>query len=190
MYEFANETLKGLPQVDVNDDDLYIHIRSGDIFKRWPSPYYGQPPLCFYESIIETWGFKKVYILTEDKKNPVINHLIKKYNAKIIRTNISRTIGYILNSRNLVLSFGTFLPLILKLKSEDKEKRIFRYRNVIESLTDIWSKFYFTDVNQFYRDNMMSVNWKNTKKQRELMITEKCGDEWKISMYTNYTSSA
>ena len=189
VHEFASETIKGVPQVKVNDDDLYIHIRSGDIFRRSPSPYYGQPPLCFYESIIEKWGFKNVYLLIEDKKNPVINNLVKKYNAKLVRTSLTKTIAYILNSRNLVLSFGTFLPSILKLKEEDSEKRIFRYGNSIAPLTAIWSRFYFTEVSQFYRENMLSVNWKNTREQRKLMINEKCGDEWKISLYTNYSSN-
>ena len=189
VFEFASETLKALPEVNVNENDLYIHIRSGDIFRKWPSPKYGQPPLCFYESIIEKWGFKNVYLLIEDKKNPVINHLVKKYNAKLVRTSLTKTISYVLNSRNLVMSFGTFLSSLLKLQSNDSEKRIFRYGNSMTPMNDIWNRFYFTEASQFYWDSMLNLTWKNTKKQRDLMINEKCGDEWKISMYTNYSLS-
>ena len=47
------ELMRNLPTVKTHPKDLYIHIRSGDIFKRfYPHMSYSQPPLCFYESII------------------------------------------------------------------------------------------------------------------------------------------
>ena len=188
VYEFANETLKSIPPVKTTEKELYIHIRSGDIFKEKPCPYYGQPPLCFYESIIEKWGFKKVYILTEDTRNPVIGRLIEKYNAKLLITDLPQTIGYIVNARNLVLSIGTFLPALLKLVPADPEKRIFRYGNGFSFNMAIWNKFYFTEIGEGYNNNIFSVNWNNTAEQREMMLNETCGEEWKVSMYTQHKS--
>lgn len=187
MYEFSDKILKNIPHVHLSNNDLIIHIRGSDIFNKIPNPYYGQPPLCFYESIINRWKFRKIYILSQDKKNPVIMPLIKKYHANFVKTNLKKTIGYILNSKNLVLSFGTFVPSLLKLVPDDYERRIFRYGNSFVYQTDIWNKFYFTNISNFYRKNILSNNWNNTKEQREIMIDEKCGDEWMISMYTNYT---
>ena len=34
------------------DDQLLIHIRSGDIFSTWVAPHYPQPPLAFYKLVI------------------------------------------------------------------------------------------------------------------------------------------
>lgn len=186
VYEFASETLKGIPHVNTNDDGLYIHVRSGDIFKENPSKWYGQPPMCFYESIIEKLGFKNIYVITEDRKNPVINALIEKYNATLVITDLLQTIGLILGAKNFVVSFGTFVPSLLKLLPDDTEKNIFRYGNEFNYLTDIWKEFYFTEPSKLYKNTIMGSNWKNTKEQREIMMNETCGDVWKVSMYTKY----
>ena len=42
------EILRNIPQVKTEPDDLYIHIRGGDIFSKLISSRYSQPPLCFY----------------------------------------------------------------------------------------------------------------------------------------------
>ena len=49
-----NEIKKNLPKIKINKTDLFIHIRSGDIFKYSPNINfnYAQPPLCFYQSIM------------------------------------------------------------------------------------------------------------------------------------------
>lgn len=187
VYEFASEVLKSIPKVKINKYGLYIHIRSGDIFKENPCALYGQPPLCFYESIIEKWGFNDIYILSQDTKNPVINSLVQRYDAKLIVTDLPRTIGYILNAKNLVMSFGTFMPSLLKLIPEDPEKRIFRYGNNFYFNRAVWKKFFFTGISKYYQNNLLNNNWNNTEEQRNIMLNETCGDEWKISMYTNYS---
>ena len=46
-----NEIIKNLPKVQTLPNSLYIHIRSGDIFKGRGRKY-AQPPFCFYRKII------------------------------------------------------------------------------------------------------------------------------------------
>ena len=49
-----DEILNNLPKIKIHRDDLFIYIRSGDIFSthnKWIF-LYPQPPLCFYENII------------------------------------------------------------------------------------------------------------------------------------------
>lgn len=186
IHEFADEILKKVPPVSIDSDGLYIHIRSGDVFEENPNPAYGQPPLCFYESIIEKWRFRDIYIICEDTKNPVINPLIKKYDAKVVNKELPETMAIILNAKNLVMSVGTFLPSLLKLAPEDTERRIFRYGNSLECNRDIWKTFYFTGISDFYESNIMGFSWNNTAEQNMIMLNETCGDEWKVSMYTTY----
>ena len=183
---FAGEIVKSPPQVNVGEDELYIHIRSGDVYLTEPSSYYAQPPLCFYEGIIKKWGFRNIFILSQDTKNPVINPLREKYNAKLMTIDLPETIGYILSARNLVVSFGTFVPSLLRLIPDDPSKRIFRYGNRFWYCTDIWKKMIYLEPSKEYVDKLLSENWKNTKKQREMMMNETCGNDWKISMYTTY----
>ena len=71
---FKNEILSNLPNYTANPNDLYIHIRSGDIFiKPCKEKSYAQPPLCFYKTIIDNNKFKRIYIISENELNPVIN---------------------------------------------------------------------------------------------------------------------
>ena len=50
------EILKNLPNVKSHVDDLYIYIRSGDIFSSLKETIYtyAQPPLCFYQNNINS----------------------------------------------------------------------------------------------------------------------------------------
>ena len=50
-----NEIIKNLNKVNVDKGDLYIHIRSGDIFIFAYSPY-AQPPFCFYKKILNIYN--------------------------------------------------------------------------------------------------------------------------------------
>ena len=54
------EILRNLPVINIDPDDLYIHIRGGDVFRVAPVPMYGQPPLCFYERIMNSFKFKNI----------------------------------------------------------------------------------------------------------------------------------
>jgi hypothetical protein len=59
-YIFKEEFLSNIKLIETKEEDLYINIRSGeDIFKnRGYSPgSYFQPPLCFYQTIIENFNF-------------------------------------------------------------------------------------------------------------------------------------
>ena len=56
-------------------DLLYLYIRGGDIFLESCTHNirgYFQPPLCFYEKILDNFKFNKVFILSQDSLNPVI----------------------------------------------------------------------------------------------------------------------
>jgi len=79
IHLFQNEIINNLPILNISKDDLYIHIRSGDIFKSLIHKPYAQPPLCFYESIFDNFNFSSIYIVSEDKYNPTVNKLITKF---------------------------------------------------------------------------------------------------------------
>ena len=73
IHILKNEIKRNLPKLEINSTDLFIHIRSGDIFKYMPNINidYAQPPLCFYQSIITKFNFTKIYIISQDKENPI-----------------------------------------------------------------------------------------------------------------------
>ena len=81
-----NEIIQNLNKVNVDKEDLYIHIRSGDIFVFAHSPY-AQPPFCFYKTILNNYKFNKVYLIAQDTKNPVIEKILSEYNNVIYKHN-------------------------------------------------------------------------------------------------------
>ena len=56
-----------------DENDVVIHIRSGDIFNKCPHPVYIMPPLSYYVNILNEKNFNKIYLVAADKLNPFIN---------------------------------------------------------------------------------------------------------------------
>ena len=57
----------------LKDDALVIQIRSGDIFKPNPHPFYKQPPVAFYEKIFQSRPWKSMIFVTENNSNEMTN---------------------------------------------------------------------------------------------------------------------
>ena len=58
----------------VHQDDLILHFRSGDVFRKNKPPHrdYGQPPLCYYISAVERERPSRVWLVFEDAANPCV----------------------------------------------------------------------------------------------------------------------
>ena len=126
-----NEIVNNLPKVEINENDLVIHFRSSDIFyhKDNPShaPDYAQPPLCFYERILNNYNFSKIYLISiDDIYNPVIQKLRKKYKKIIYKRNKMKIdLSYITRGYNIVASISSFL--IESIKLNDNLKFLWEY---------------------------------------------------------------
>lgn len=160
-------------RVSNNIYDIGIHIRSGDIFQKIGKSHhkYLQPPLYFYEKIINENISKKIVIVYESNHNPVINKLVDKYKdqANIIfqTSSIINDIHTLSNCRQLVVSNGTFW-LVPYFES-----------NIIENIiiadymkNNTWFNF---DTNTKYHEIALPnyINrreWNNTLEQREIMV--------------------
>ena len=146
---FRDEMLNNIPKYESHINDLYIHIRSGDIFNfiRLKNDY-PQPPLCFYESIIDNFSFRKIYILSENDNNPVINILLKKYkNIQYLHGSLTQDISYIINAYNLVISCSTFSLGLSRLSK--KLKMLIQY-DIIPKHDNI---YFLIDENKKYDKN-------------------------------------
>lgn len=54
------EIISNLPKINPSKENLYIHIRSGDIFSPFSiNKFYSQPPFCFYKTILNILQFFK-----------------------------------------------------------------------------------------------------------------------------------
>ena len=190
FYIFKKQLLNNVPKVMTHPDDLYIYIRSGDIFGQFKNAIqnYYQPPLCFYIKILFKYKFREVFIISEDKLNPVIPILLSHYsNIKLMKNNLKLDISYLINSFNIVAAKSSFFAISIKFN--DKIKFLWEYDCLL-----LWQKYlhFHYSVNKFpfyYTIYYMksSINyrklmhpWINSQKQRKLMIKEKCINNFDI----------
>ena len=172
-----------MPKVVVGLNDLFIYIRSGDIFVRKNtgsiSGYY-QPPLCFYLNILEIFKFNEVFIISENELNPIIQKLLIKYpNIKKARNDLKLDISYLINSYNIVSGKSTFFAVFIRFNDKLKflweydfypSKRIYNFQ--------LYYTIYKMDSSNNYKKIM--IPWANLPNQREIMIKEKCTNSFII----------
>ena len=184
------ELMRNLPTIKTHPKDLYIHIRSGDIFKRfYPHMSYSQPPLCFYESIINNTKYRNIYLIAENRKNPVIKKLIEEYpNIIYNKSTIEEDIAKLINAYNLVGSVSSFCAVCLMMNENiinyyeyDIYRKVEKYRHLHHEIIRYPKQFniYQMKPSKIYQGEMYF--WANTKYQNELMLEEKCNySEFKL----------
>lgn len=150
---FLIKDIKKLPE-----NDLVVHIRSGDAFSvRKPHPRYVPPPLSYYVKQIDKFPYDTVHLVCEDKLNPVIDKLLTLYKNAVFRKNtLEEDIRLILGATNIVYSVGTFVPSLIQLST-----------NPIKYLHG--SRF--PDLEELKDYYKITLPWKNTAKQREYILT-------------------
>ena len=178
-----NEIISNLPKINTSKKCLYIHIRSGDIFSIKPNGFYSQPPLCFYQTILNNYNFTKIHLISMDKKNPVIVKLINQYsNLLYYNDSIKNDISKLLNAYNIIASVSSFLNLIIQMNNnleflwdyniyKTSEKIILYHYDLYKYPNRNFTIFRMEPSSRYSRKMYI---WKNNKIQRKLMIKEKC----------------
>lgn len=159
-------------------DQLLIHIRSGDIFSTWVAPHYPQPPLAFYQLVIQRLMAEKritsIKMVFENRLNPVIAEL----EAYIARIGIPLTtqsgtlvddVAALIDGSYLVFGLGTFGPAVCHLSHHIKQVFYFssgwpqHFKGIptIENIVEVIDlKNAYTKVGE----------WDNSLERRQLMI--------------------
>lgn len=188
-----NEIVNNLPKVNVNKNDLIIHIRSGDIFQHKGetdyAPDYSQPPLCFYQKILEQFKFSDIYIIAEDNIfNPVIEELRKKYpKIKYNQNSLEIDLSYLIYGYNIVGSISSFLISSIKLNDNikffweyDRYPMCSKIYHFHHSIFNIQRKYtiYQMPPSETYKYRM--IVWKCSDEQINIMLNDKCPYNFKI----------
>ena len=180
---FKNEIISNLPKLKINKNDLYIYIRSGDIFIK-PHHLYRQPPFCFYKKILENYEFNKIFLVAENMNNPVIHHILNNFpNIIYNRNKIQRDISLLVHAYNICGGgFSTFFSNILRININLRFLWTFIFQTI---------KIY-KFINNFYDPNKLKIFymhssiryfekmkiWNNTKSQRDLMLNDNCPNDF------------
>ena len=182
-----DEIKRNLPSVKINPKDLYIHIRSGNIFKR-AHPFYAQPPFCFYQKVLENFKFRKIYIIAVNDNNPMIKKLLTEFpNISYKKNSLVLDMSYLSHAYYLVNSVSTFAEANIKLN--DNLKILWEYDLIRSSEKILYLRYDFFYVERkfiiyqmkpsdYYRDEMFV--WKKSRHQIQLMLKEKCKNDFTI----------
>ena len=183
LMVIKSELMKNLPIIKTKPKDLYIHIRSGDIFRSFfPHNSYSQPPLCFYKSIINTKKFREIYIITENDKSPIVKKLKEDYPQIILNFNsLEHDISALINAYNLVGSVSSFNNVCLILNENVKNyyeydiyRNIEKFRHFHHDCYKYPRSFniYQMKPSDYYRGEM--YYWQYSGIQVKAMLEEKC----------------
>ena len=177
-----DELINNLPLVKTAPDELYIHIRGGDVFKKNPSTAYAQPPFCFYEKILDNNKYKNIYILSMDRRNVVLDALMNKYKNIIFNEHkYEYDISLLINAYNLVTSVSSFVISTIKLNDNLKDLWEYDINRLSEKFFFMHHHLYKFDIK--YKIHTMKSSdeyaqkmyiWRNTEEQLKLMLEDKC----------------
>lgn len=155
--------------------DLLIYIRSGDVFSNTsPHPSYGQPPLAFYQKVVQLRPWQTVRVVHEDRSNPVIEALLAWLPSHCQRVvpvsgDLEDDLNVLLRTRHLVSGKGTFCRSVSCLSR--RLRRVYSFDRPFNSWGNRKVKAVtLVDSRGDYRTTMLQGNWANTREQRQRMI--------------------
>ena len=195
IHYLRNEIILNLPKIVTHEKDLFIHIRSGDIFFSIIHSPYAQPPLCFYNDILTNFKFRNIYLISQDSRNPLIQKLLKlfpiiSYSQKSLKEDIS----LLINAYNIVNSVSSFVNSIIQLNYNLQylwEYNIYHMNEKIYAYNHEFNKYPHNNYTIFRMEpSFCYINkmyqWKNKKSQIALMLKEKCINEFVVFKSKNY----
>lgn len=158
------------------EDSLVFHFRSGDAFSGSPHGALGQPPLSFYEKVIEHEKPKAVVLVYEDQANPVIAKVQSLVESRGIPYSVSsgrfrEDLEVLVGAKNLVTAQGTLAEALLLLSpsiqrwiSFGKNPRLYFRRRALASTVSVF------DPSEEYSHAILGGNWQNSSEQQKLMM--------------------
>lgn len=180
VHTYIRPLFNGLPAVfpAKPEDELIIHIRSGDIFSTWIDPNYPQPPLAFYRMVIERLmaegRIRSVKMVFENRANPVIPALEDHISRiglplRIQSGTLADDVAAIANGRYLVFGFGSFGPGVCHVSERVEQVFYFscNWPQGFQTIETVGQAIEVRDVSGGY---MKIGEWANSEAQRRLMI--------------------
>ena len=159
-----------------NNKGLTVHLRGGDVFGPRKPRAYGQPPLSFYELVLNNDEWEEVTIVHQDLLNPVLPELVRLCEQRGIRPrlvsgSLADDISVLLESFCLVAGRGTFVPAIAGLSRLCRKLYFFEDKcNLVPRRSGI-EVVRVVDSVGTYRQKLLSRNWEDTPQQRDMMLS-------------------
>ena len=176
-----DELKKNLPKLKIDKNDLYIHIRAGDVFEKRGNSY-SPPPYCFYQKVLKQFKFKKIYLISMDDKSPIIGKLMSDYPNIVHELHpIEHDIACLMNAYNIVNSISSFAQVSISFNDYIENlweydfykinEKIFHFHHDFERLNRQFN-IYRMKPSENYIKQMF--DWRNEESQKKFMFEETC----------------
>ena len=137
----------------LGDKDLLIHLRSGDIMVAG-NPEMIQPPLEFYEKVIQSGSWDNIYVITErEPTNPLFSILVEKYDGiqwlddgrtKMNGYNFKKDFDYLIGAKHYIPCQSSLCPFVIQISDVIRDVYIPSYFfNRFNSTMNWWTKSLF-----------------------------------------------
>lgn len=166
--EFVDWINSQYPKIDIPDDTLVAHVRSGGIFgpSTFIHPLYGQPPCQYYLDAFKKGNFSKLIIVSMDEKNPCVN-ILKNHSGIYNKNSFETDFSIMLNAKNLIISRGSF-GYAAALFSK-KLKNFYTFNSSSTRLINHWN---CVPTDKYWHS--VIANWTDSQDQREMIINSSC----------------
>lgn len=174
-WGFLRDAL-GLEESHGDPDSVTIHLRGGDVFGSRDVRNYGQPPLSFYEKVLEHCNPPSVHIVYQDDRNPVLEpleELCKRLGITSTRQSgaLKDDIETLLAAHTLIAGRGTFLPAVAGLSKILRRVYFFEDKFLIQPPRSGLDIYRVSDREGEFVETVLRGNWENRPDQRELMLS-------------------
>lgn len=168
--EFRQILTENIPKIELPDDSLVVHIRSGDVFRAVPHRKYGQPPCSYYTDVIRMKNWSKIFVLSQDRKNPCVDVVVKEVGG-YKQQSVSEDVGYMIAAKNLVISVSTLVNAAVTISEKLENLYTFNHTRFIDINT-----MNCVPTNEFKWKVLRY--WKNNEKQRKMILNSKSCKKW------------
>jgi hypothetical protein len=158
---------------DLGENHVVLHIRGGDICSGTNiHGGYITPPIYYYKTILDSNNYKRIILISEDRLNPTVDKLLKLYpKIEFKIQSLKEDIKLLLSSKNVIMSYGTFVPSLLivsnRIKKLYKPSYAESSKKGITLLTTLGIEVQNFELSDYFNKQ---GKWKNSKLQRDLLI--------------------
>ena len=176
FQEIIEPNLNFKKDLEIDDQTLVMHIRSGDIFEKTEDntilghDYYLQNPLIYFQNLIEKYE-KTILVATKPFNNPVIEILSKDKRVTLKSSTIAEDFNILLNAKNLATSgVGTF-SIAAALASKNLKNLYYSNLFFFHHLNPTMVKKVIHHKYSFTNYFKIGDEWKGTKDQVVRMLS-------------------
>jgi len=159
-----------------DESTLVIHLRGGDVYGgNRHLLNHGQPPLAYYELVLDKEPWNRVVVVHQGTKMPVFEPLIlacqkRKIPVETQSENLMADLSRLLTATTIVAGRGSFVPQIVGLSRCVKTVYTFESGfGLSVPKAGLTVHRVFDDAGE-YRKSVLSNNWRNTPEQRRLQV--------------------